>query len=582
MKIAMYYSCPFETGGIEKTMYNRAKILSEAGHDITFVYSNQNAQLNMLEKWATIGNVRYIDICQDEIFDLAIYDAIYNLKKVKVKRNNYIQVINNCLADSKERYETIIPFKKFVCVSEEAQKQFKEVYGKESTVIPNLIDEVEILKLSKEKVDIPKKKHNFVIVSRIDRYKGFDKLEIALKKCEERYGKDYQLVVVGSCNLFNGYVEEIKNKLKKYNVIWVGMQENPYKYMAWADSLWQFSVSESQCMVMYESLIVGTPCVCTDFKNAVKELTDGKGYIVKQDLSNFDLEKIEKLKKNFVYHYPNYSKDWLKIIEPPKKRDYKFSIIIPNYNNGQYLEKCLNSVLNQTYKNYEVIFIDDMSEDNSLEVVNKFYLKFIDTCKGMQIIKVPYKKYNGGTRNIGIMEATGDYIMCIDSDDWLINDKVLEDLNDFIEDEDIIRTGYSLYNGKEENMFTDIPKHEKMMDLFIEPTCAIWTKLVKTEILKNTLFSEGTLMEDKVHHYRIVDHSNSFVDFPQVTHIWNRTNTHSVSTKRNYKWDNSMYRHVADMLDFIEETKNEQYKNYVKQKVIKAKQMIEKKIFQQI
>ena len=80
MKIAMYYSCPFETGGIEKTMYNRAKVLSEAGHDITFVYSNQNAQLNMLEKWATIGNVRYIDICQDEIFDLAIYDAIYNMK----------------------------------------------------------------------------------------------------------------------------------------------------------------------------------------------------------------------------------------------------------------------------------------------------------------------------------------------------------------------------------------------------------------------------------------------------------------------------------------------------------------------
>lgn len=575
MKIAMYYSCPFETGGIEKTMYSRAKVLSNAGHDITFVYSNHDAQLNMLEKWSTIGNVRFIDAVENDIFDLVIYDAIYNLKKVKVRRNNYIQVINNCLADSKERYETTIPFKKYVTVSEEAQKQFKEVYGKESTVIPNLIDEEEIIKLSKEKVDIPKKKHNFVIVSRIDRYKGFDKLEIALNKCEERYGKDYQLVIVGSCNLFNTYVEQIKNKLKRYNVVWVGMQENPYKYMAWADSLWQLSISESQCMVMYESLIVGTPCVCTDFKNAVKELTDGKGYIVKQDLSNFDLEKIEKLKKNFVYHYPDYSKEWLKIIEPPKKKDYKFSIIIPNYNNGKYLEKCLNSVLNQTYKNYEIIFIDDMSEDNSLEIANKML-------KGHKVLKVPYKKYNGGTRNIGIIEATGDYIMCIDSDDWLINDKVLEDLNNFIEDEDIIRTGYSLYKGTEENMFTDIPKHEKMMDLFIEPTCSVWTKVIKREILQNTLFVEGTLMEDKVHHYRIVDHSNSFADFPQVTHIWNRTNTHSVSTKRNYKWDNSIYRHIADMLDFTEETKNKQYKDYVLKRVEMHKQMAAKKDFRQL
>lgn len=573
MKIAMYYSCPFETGGVEKTMFSRAKILSDAGNDITFVYSNHDAQLPMLEKWATVGNVRYIEEVSNDIFDLVIYDAIYNLKKVKARKNNYIQVINNCLADSKEKYETGIPFKKYVSVSEEAKKQFKEVYGKDSTVIPNLIDEKEIIELSKEKVDIPKKKHNFVMVSRIDRYKGFDKLEIALKKCEERYGKDYQLVIVGSCNLFNSYVDEIKNKLKKYNVIWEGMQENPYKYMRWSDSLWQFSVSESQCMVMYEALIVGTPCVCTDFKNAIKELSDGKGYIVKQDLSNFDLEKIENLKKDFTYHYPDYSKEWLKIIEPPKKKDYKFSIIIPNYNNGKFLEKCLNSVLNQTYKNYEIIFVDDMSEDNSLEIANKML-------KGHKVLKVPYKKYNGGTRNIGIMEATGDYIMCIDSDDWLINDKVLEDLNNFIEDEDIIRTGYSLYNG--EIIFTDIPKHETMMDLFVEPTCAVWTKVIKSEILKNTLFSEGTLMEDKVHHYRIVDHSNSFADFPQVTHVWNRTNTHSVSTKRNYKWDNSIYRHIADMLDFTEETKNKQYKDYVLKRVEMHKQMAIKKDFRQL
>ena len=573
MKIALYYSCPFETGGVEKTMYERGKILAKAGHEVTFVYSNQAAQLNMLEKWSEVGNVRYIDKVKDEWFDVVIYDAIYNLKKVNAKRNNYIQVINGNLIDSGENYEELIPFKKYVAVSEEASKQFKELKGKDSIVIPNLIDENEVIKLSKEKVNIPKKKHNFLIVSRIDKYKGFDKLEIALQKCEERYGKDYQLVVVGSCNLFNDYVEQIKKQLEKYNIIWEGTQENPYKYMKWADSLWMFSKSESQCMVMYESLICGTPCVCTNFKNVIKELNGKNGIVVDQELSNFDLSKIEKLKKGFEYHYPDYSDEWLKIIEPPKKKNYKFSIIIPNYNNAQYLEKCLDSALNQTYKNYEIIFVDDLSTDNSMEIAKK-------KLKGHKILKVPYKKYNGGTRNIGIMEATGDYIMCIDSDDWLINDTVLEELNDFIEDEDIIRTGYSLYNGK--ITFTDIPKHDTMYDVFIEPTCAIWTKLIKKEILQNNLFVEGTLMEDKVHHYRIVDHSNSFVDFPKATHVWNRTNANSVSKKRNYKWDSSLYRHIADMIDFTNETKNEKYRSFVLEKIKTAKVRAERGDFKQI
>ena len=155
MKIALYYSCPFETGGVEKTMYLRAKKLAESGNEITFVYSRQEAQLNMLEKWAEIGDVKYIDKVKDEWFDLVIYDAIYNLKKVNAKKNNYIQVINGCLIDSGENYEELIPFKKYVAVSEEARKQFKELKGKDSIVIPNLIDEKEVLRLSKEKVDIP-------------------------------------------------------------------------------------------------------------------------------------------------------------------------------------------------------------------------------------------------------------------------------------------------------------------------------------------------------------------------------------------------------------------------------------------
>lgn len=575
MKIAMYYTRPFETGGVEKTMYARGKYLSKQGHDITFVYASNDSPLDMLEKWSTVGNVKHIDICKDEIFDWCIYDAVYNLKKVKVRKNNYIQVINACLVDSNEYYQEVIPFKKYVAVSEEAKRQFKERKGKDCVIIPNMIDAEEIRELSKETVDIPKKKHNFLIVSRIDPQKGFPRLKPILNECERKYGKDYQFVVVGSCYLYPQYSEKIKEELKNYNVIWLGKQDNPYKYMAWADSIWQLSDYESQCMVMYESLILGTPCICTDFPNAIKELIDGKGFILKKDLSNLDLEQIEKLKKGFKYNYPDYGEEWLKLLEPIEKKDYKFSIIIPNYNNTEWLDKCLGSVLNQTYKNYEVIFIDDMSEDNSLEIANKML-------KGHKVLKVPYKKYNGGTRNIGILEATGDYILCLDSDDWLKSNTILQEINDNLEDEDVMFLGFDLYKDGKEDLFPFRPNYENMYQAFTNDVCAVWTKVIKAELLKNTLFPESTLAEDRVHHYRICEKANSFTCLNKSTHVWNRSNATSVTTKREAMWEMSIYKHLGEMYYFIKTTRNNNYKTYVQKKFDKQFKELQNNQYHQI
>lgn len=575
MKIAMYYTRPFETGGVEKTMLTRGKALKKAGHDITYVFASKDSPLDMLEKWAKVGKVRHIDLCNNETFDWVIYDAVYNLKSVKAKKNNYIQVINGNLVDSNENYEEVIPFKKYVAVSEEAKRQFKEKKGKECIVIPNLIDIEEIKKLSKEKVDISKKKHNFLIVSRIDEQKGFPRLRKVLDECEKRYNKDYQFVIVGSNVLYPKYSKKLKEELKNYNVIWEGKQDNPYKYMTWADSLWQLSDYESQCMVMYEALILGTPCVCTDFPTAVKELKDDKGYVVYKDLSNLDLSKIEKLKKGFNYEYPDYSKEWLKAIEPVKKKNYKYSIIIPNYNNELWLRKCLNSVLEQTYKNYEIIFIDDVSTDNSLTIAKEML-------KEHKIIEAPYKKYNGGARNLGILEASGDYIICLDSDDWLKNKDVLKLINDNLEDEDIMFLGFDLYKDGVEDLFPFKPNYTNMYQAFTNDVCAIWTKVVKTNLLKNTLFPESTLAEDRVHHYRLCDKANSFTCLNTSTHVWNRSNKTSVTTKREVMWEMSIYKHLGEMYYFIQTTKNDKYRKWVKAKFNKQWQELSQNRYRQL
>lgn len=86
------------------------------------------------------------------------------------------------------------------------------------------------------------------------------------------------------------------------------------------------------------------------------------------------------------------------------------SIIIPNYNQGQYILEAIESALNQTYDNFEVIVVNDGSTDNSLEIARKYPVKIINqTNKGL-----------ASARNTGIMNSKGDYLLFLDADDILL------------------------------------------------------------------------------------------------------------------------------------------------------------------
>ena len=101
----------------------------------------------------------------------------------------------------------------------------------------------------------------------------------------------------------------------------------------------------------------------------------------------------------------------------------KVSVIIPIYNSSKHIKECLESVVNQTYKNIEIIVVDDKSTDNSVEIV-----KNIKDDR----IKIIAQKQNIGaamTRNRGIDEALGEYICFLDSDDYWFLDKIEKQVN---------------------------------------------------------------------------------------------------------------------------------------------------------
>lgn len=98
------------------------------------------------------------------------------------------------------------------------------------------------------------------------------------------------------------------------------------------------------------------------------------------------------------------------------------SVIIPNYNNGIYLKKCISSILQQTFIPNEIIIVDDCSRDDSVDIIKNFEKNY-NICKGIFLNE---NKGVSNARHIGIMNATSEYITTIDSDDYYFNNKKLE------------------------------------------------------------------------------------------------------------------------------------------------------------
>ena len=267
-------------------------------------------------------------------------------------------------------------------------------------------------------------------------------------------------------------------------------------------------------------------------------------------------------------------KDWNKL---PEKKDYKIGIIIPNYNYEHTIDKCLTSILNQTYKNYEVIFVDDMSTDNSIEIANNYSSKL----EKLKIVELKQKRYNGGARNEGLLHLSDDvdYVFCIDSDDWLLNENVLEDINNKLQkNPDVLFCGLSKFkNNKLTTCF--IPEYKTKYDALKG-----WSgvgKVVKKSLAtrQECLYKEGTLKEDKNQHCAICFYMKTFELLKKPIYVWNQTNVKSVTTirSRNVLWETSTIRHYADTLELYLKLKGQDKKfdDYMKERVEKTKHEFE-------
>ncbi|MCI8471341.1 MAG: glycosyltransferase family 2 protein [Clostridia bacterium] len=211
------------------------------------------------------------------------------------------------------------------------------------------------------------------------------------------------------------------------------------------------------------------------------------------------------------------------------------SIIVPVYNGEKYIEKCIESINKQTYKEIEIIVINDGSTDKTKEILEEISMKQ----KNMTILN---KKENKGTaicKNIGIQHSKGKYIFFVDSDDTITEDAINKMLNLLKKNNgDAIRTTYRFdYNGKivkgnekiENIAFAQNRKVELIQKFLLDQIhgfCSGVFLLKKDIIIKNNIrFKEDmTIMEDFIFLLEIIKNSNVIVTSDLVTLYYYQNN----------------------------------------------------------
>ena len=219
-----------------------------------------------------------------------------------------------------------------------------------------------------------------------------------------------------------------------------------------------------------------------------------------------------------------------------------FKVIIPNYNSEKHIQKCLDSILNQTFKDFEIVIADDMSTDDSVKIIKQYKDKRI------HLVENESKRYNGGSRNVGIdYPIKSEYTLFIDNDDWFDNNDCFQTIHDKIVKcnyPDCVSLGYYYY---EDTMSSVRLIRNTPEELVRDPSVACWTKCIKSDLIVH--FPENTLMEDVSWNIEQCDVLKTCVSIDKPFVVWNRQNYESCSRKPSAKRKSSEWRQLADVYD---------------------------------
>ena len=180
------------------------------------------------------------------------------------------------------------------------------------------------------------------------------------------------------------------------------------------------------------------------------------------------------------------------------KVDILVSIVVPIFNVEKYLERCLKSIINQDYRNIEIIMINDGSTDDSRRIAKEY--------ADLDSRFVLYDKNNGGlssARNYGLTKCNGEFVCFVDSDDFLFPDYVSSLMSGFSENDDVVIADYVIYDPKRNKSFLHGQKLKDQRFITSEdkkvlinwlfngkyPVMSVWKNMYRTSFIKSSNLS---------------------------------------------------------------------------------------------
>lgn len=244
----------------------------------------------------------------------------------------------------------------------------------------------------------------------------------------------------------------------------------------------------------------------------------------------------------------------------------KVSIIVPIYNVEMYIGKCLETLVNQTLKDIEIILVNDGSKDGSAEIAKKYLKKYPE--------KIIYlEKENGGlsdSRNYGLPHAKGEYIAFLDSDDY-VEENMYEEMYELAkkEDSDMVQCNfYWEYPDKNKKKIGELRQYSNKKEMLVKTRVEAWNKLIKREILEQNpeiKFPKGLRYEDVEFTYKLVPYVEkvSILNNPFIHYIQRGnsiSNTQNERTKEifdvldnviKYYKEKNLYEEYEEQLEYV-------------------------------
>ena len=235
--------------------------------------------------------------------------------------------------------------------------------------------------------------------------------------------------------------------------------------------------------------------------------------------------------------------------------DNLVSIIVPVYNVENYLDRCINSIVKQTYKSLEIILVDDGSTDCSGNICEQWKERDFR-------IKVYHKK-NGGlsdARNYGMEKTNGEFICFVDSDDWLEQRFIEIMKSEMVNNEaDIVECNFIRTSGDIDKNYTENYSNE--IEIFCGNDCffqflqnkflmVVWNKIYRRELLES--FIPGVYHEDESWTYKIFSKVNKAVHLNYIGYYYYQRQGSIVNSPQSYKKIMDVFSAAKEKTEFIE------------------------------